>query len=64
MPVALFDSVTDALGITAPVWSRTVPLTVPVLAWGQADGVMMTAINRMQNRRLCSLANLYIDTSK
>jgi len=32
--VFLLVSVTEALGITAPVWSRTVPLTVAVLAWG------------------------------
>jgi hypothetical protein len=34
--VFVFDSETEALGITAPVWSRTVPLTVAVLACGQA----------------------------
>ena len=35
-PIAVFVSVTGAFGITAPDWSRTVPLTAAVLACGQA----------------------------
>jgi hypothetical protein len=34
--VTVFVSVISALGMTAPLWSRTVPLTDPVLACGHA----------------------------
>jgi hypothetical protein len=40
MLVFLFVSVTEASGTTAPVWSVVVPLTVAVLAWGQALGAV------------------------
>jgi hypothetical protein len=37
-PVAVLVSVTLAEGITALLWSRTVPLTVLVLDWERAAG--------------------------
>jgi hypothetical protein len=38
--VAVFTIETAAPGITAPVWSRTVPLTAPALDWPKAQGTI------------------------
>ena len=49
--VAVFSSVTATLGITAPLRSRTVPLTVLVLACDQTE----PAVETTANRRISSL---------
>jgi hypothetical protein len=41
--VAVFVNSIWVLGMTAPLGSRTVPPTVPVLACGQADAAIATA---------------------
>ena len=48
-----------AAGITALDWSRTVPLTVAVLACGYPDGAVKT-ISRMQKMVLGTHVNLDI----
>jgi hypothetical protein len=55
-------SVTNALGTTAPLSSRTVPLEVAVLAWGQADGTTK-AIMRTQKNTFRKHVNLCMWTS-
>src|SRR5690242_7107777 len=46
MFVAEFVSVTDAFGTTAPDSSRTVPLTVAVLACGHTGGASNASMRR------------------
>jgi hypothetical protein len=48
MFVFVFLSVTEASGTTAPVASRTVPLTVPVLACGHARGAAASVSRSVQ----------------
>jgi hypothetical protein len=50
------------LGTTAPLSSRTVPLEVAVLDWGQADGTTK-AIMRMEKNTFRKHGNLCIWTS-
>ena len=51
-PVAVLESVTLAAGITALLWSRTVPLTVLVLVWDHAAGAKRKASERTETKTM------------
>jgi hypothetical protein len=57
--VALFVRVTAADGITADDWSRTVPLTLAVLAWGHA-GAASKAARQAQNNTFRAATGILI----
>ena len=54
-PVAIFVAVTFAPGMTAPVGSATVPLTLPVTVWAIAGAhkVITAAQHKMNLFRMC-----------
>src|SRR5436305_14463132 len=59
MLVDVLVKVTEARGIAAPDWSRTVPLTLPVLACGQA-GSAIRVRRRTQKASFCGKVGISI----